>query len=235
MTENAKDVPEQGGVMPPGLGSKTPPIGLAAATIAAAASAAETQGRKSFFDAVRGSVFDGSMTQGQVDGTNSILDAWAKFAPTSDPRFVAYALATAFHETAATMQPVREAYWMSEAWRSTHLRYYPWYGRGFVQLTWEANYEKADARLHVVGVLRPGESVLQQPDLVMRPDCAAVIMVYGMLEGWFTGKRLSDFFHGSFADWGNARTIINGHDCAAKIAHYAMAFNSALTPFIRTA
>ncbi len=61
--------------------------------------------------------------------------------------FTAYALATACHETAYTMQPVREAFWLSENWRRTHLRYYPFYGRGYVQLTWKANYERADREL----------------------------------------------------------------------------------------
>ena len=49
----------------------------------------------------------------------------------------AYVLATAYWETARTMEPVREAFWMSEEWRRANLRYFPWYGRGFVQLTWE--------------------------------------------------------------------------------------------------
>lgn len=36
--------------------------------------------------------------------------------------------------------PVREAYWLSEAWRAANLRYYPWYGRGLMQCTWQDNY-----------------------------------------------------------------------------------------------
>ena len=39
---------------------------------------------------------------------------------------LAYLLATAFWETARTMQPVDEAFWLSEAWRKKNLRY----GRG---------------------------------------------------------------------------------------------------------
>ena len=34
-----------------------------------------------------------------------------------DHRQAAYILATVWHETNATMQPVKEAYWLSEAWR----------------------------------------------------------------------------------------------------------------------
>ena len=55
-------------------------------------------------------------------------------------RHTAYVLATAYHETAHTMKPVREAFWLSEGWRRDNLRYYPWYGRGYAQLTWRRNY-----------------------------------------------------------------------------------------------
>jgi peptidoglycan hydrolase-like protein with peptidoglycan-binding domain len=51
----------------------------------------------------------------------------------------AYVLATTQWETNQTFKPVREAYWLSENWRKTHLRYHPFYGRGFVQLTWKNN------------------------------------------------------------------------------------------------
>lgn len=55
---------------------------------------------------------------------------------------IAYVLATVEWETAKTFKPVREAFWLSEAWRKKNLRYYPFYGRGYVQLTWEKNYKK---------------------------------------------------------------------------------------------
>ena len=44
----------------------------------------------------------------------------------------AYVLATASWETAHTLRPVREAFWLDEKWRKRNLRYYPWYGRGAV-------------------------------------------------------------------------------------------------------
>jgi hypothetical protein len=40
-------------------------------------------------------------------------------------KHASYILATAFWETARTMHPVREAYWLSESWRRSNLRYYP--------------------------------------------------------------------------------------------------------------
>ncbi|WP_337739427.1 hypothetical protein [Agrobacterium vitis] len=49
-----------------------------------------------------------------------------------------------------------------------------------------------------------------------------------MTEGWFTGRKLSDYFTPSSSDWVNARKIINRLDRAQDIAGYAKAFNSAL-------
>lgn len=54
---------------------------------------------------------------------------------------IAYVLATVEHETANTFKPVREAFWLNEAWRSNNLWYYPYYGRGYVQLTHQSNYQ----------------------------------------------------------------------------------------------
>ena len=95
----------------------------------------------------------------------------------------AYVLATAFWETARSMRPVVEAFWKSEDWRRRNLRYYPWHGRGFVQLTWEKNYQRAAREL--------GIPFDQNPSLALDPLNAARVLVIGMREGWFTGKRLA--------------------------------------------
>jgi hypothetical protein len=113
-------------------------------TTGAAAGTAGLDNPQAFFDSVRESGLFGSVLKpDQVKGLEAVLGA-AK-AVGWPLAFTAYALATAAHETAHTMQPVREAFWLSESWRRTHLaRYYPFYGRGYIQLTWRANYEKAD-------------------------------------------------------------------------------------------
>jgi len=98
--------------------------------------------REAFFNSVRASLFNGNLTQPQVDGMNAILDGFGKRYPDGDPRWLAYYLATAKWETAGTMQPVREPFWLSENWRRLNLRYYPYYGRGYVQLTWKSNYQR---------------------------------------------------------------------------------------------
>src|SRR6056297_2601197 len=114
----------------------------------------------------------------------------------------AYVLATAYWETARTMKPVREAYWLSEQWRRDNLRYYPWYGRGYVQLTWERNYELAETHLQ--------RDLTSYPDVVMRPKISAEILVRGMMGGWFTGHALGDYVNEYHADYVSARRVVNG-------------------------
>ena len=68
----------------------------------------------------------------------------------------------------------------------------------------------------------------RKPDLAMVTKNAVVIMFDGMAEGWFTGKKLSDYIHGKTCDYVNARRIINGTDKASTLAGYATKFEAAL-------
>lgn len=169
----------------------------------------------------------GPLSASQKQGLSAVLEAGEK-CPLSH---VAYMLATAWHETNKTMQPVTEAYWLTEAWRKKNLRYYPWHGRGYVQLTWEPNYKKADAACAEAGLLKTGE-LLANPDLAKRFDVAAFIMRRGMNEGWFTGVSLGKVLPirgtATRQQYMNARTIINGHDKADLIEDYAQIFERAL-------
>ena len=181
------------------------------------------------FDVIR-PLFGGHMSQSQVDGTNAIAAAFAAVTPAVDPRWTAYGLATAFWETAHTMQPIREigqgrgrAYGQPAGpWHQVY------YGRGDVQETWLANYQHADAKLHALAVLKPEENLVQTPDLALRPDVAGAIMVHGMIEGWFTGLGLPHFFNDHTTDWLNARRIINGTDHAQQISLIAQRFYKAI-------
>ncbi|MBP1884716.1 glycoside hydrolase family 19 protein [Sinorhizobium mexicanum] len=182
--------------------------------------------RTFFFNQAR-PMFGGRLTQGQVDGMSAILDEWELRLPDGDPRWLAYMLATTFHETARQMTPVKEAYWLSEAWRRRNLRYYPYYGRGYVQLTWRDNYRRAGG--HV------GDNLADNPDLALRPDYAAAIMFVGMGEGWFRGDSggrhsLARYFRHNVNDPVGARAIINGHEpgIAEAIARYHARFLGAL-------
>ena len=181
--------------------------------------------RKYFFDNIKYYLF-GSFNQQQVDGLNLFLD-WHDFQNPEipdkyhlDDRSFSYVLATVYHETAATMQPVKE--YGSESYLKSK-PYYPWYGRGYVQLTWEENYQKQDDKLGLGGQL------MANPDLALDPNVALKIILEGMCDGDFTSKKLGEFFTDQLTDWYDARTIVNGHDCASQIATYGEKFCNAVT------
>jgi len=148
----------------------------------------------------------------------------------------AYVLATAYHESAHTMKPVRETLASSDAqaisrlenaWKKGQLSWVKtpywregFFGRGYVQLTHKTNYEKASKRL--------GVDFVSSPSLVMKPDYSARILVLGMNEGMFTGKKLSDYITLQRSDFKGARRIVNGTDKASLIAGYAKQYDSML-------
>jgi len=158
----------------------------------------------------------------------AILNEWEKNNSEKDDRWLAYMLATTFHETAATMQPIeefgkgkgrrygRKIKMDGTTYNNTNNIFF---GRGFVQLTWYENYEMAGKKLKL--------DFIHQPEKVMEPVNATRIMFLGMAEGWFTGKKLMDYFNFLREDWFNARRIINGTDKAEKIAGYAKKFYAA--------
>jgi len=186
--------------------------------------------RQKFFNGIR-PIFGGYLTDSQVEGTETILDAWERHGD-DNPRHLAYILATAKHETAHTMQPVRETLAksdakakeiLSKAWKSGKL---PWvkrdywssgfFGRGFVQITHAENYRKAGQKLSL--------DLVSDPSKTLEPEVAGAILVRGMLEGWFTGKSLSDF-----PDFLNMRRVVNGMDRAELIANFANGFYEAIS------
>lgn len=194
--------------------------------------------RDFFFAYVRQHLFDGRLKAGQVRGLLGILDEWDVRHAKKDDRWLAYMLATAHHETDRTMQPIREyggARWYRQMYDPAGarpllaarngnttpgdgLRYY---GRGFVQLTWKNNYARAGTAL--------GLDLVGHPDLALDLEVATKIMFLGMQRGWFTGRRLADYFNPAHGDWVNARRIINGTDKANLIAGYGQAYYAALS------
>lgn len=193
-----------------------------------------TYDRDFFFDAVRGSPFDGSLAQLQVNGMNYLLDVWeekfqVKAGDQSTP-WLAYCLATAFHETAERMMPIEEYGRGSghDYGEPTGPYQQCYYGRGHVQLTWEENYEKAeeillddysyDAPLH------------QYPHRMLEDTPSALVLFDGMVSGWFTGKGLPEFFNEDDEDPVGARVVVNGHDKDTLIADYYWSFKAALRP-----
>lgn len=197
--------------------------------------------RQFFFDTVQHSLFKGSITPAQIEGMNAIFDYWDANLATADRRWLAYILATAFHETAYTMQPVRETLATSDSraveiletafaagrlswvkmpyWRADEDGK-SWLGRGLVQLTHRRNYE---AMSEVTGI-----DLVAHPDRAMEMAPAVTILIEGMLRGSFTSHRLSDHLNEEREDWVNARRIVNGTDRAEKLAEYGRTFLAAM-------
>lgn len=184
----------------------------------------------------------GKLTSSQVSEIEFMVNEFDKDKSVSYPQ-AAYMLATAWHETAARMLPIEEygqgknrtygtwyrnskdqLYSFKDGSKTTAYLSddYPhlYYGRGYVQLTWYFNYENASKKI--------GVDFLNNPDLVMNKNHAVKIMVQGMKDGWFTGKKLSDYINQSKKDYEGARRIINGTDKAKLIAGYAETFEKAL-------
>ena len=184
--------------------------------------------RKAFFDSVRESLFNGVLSQRQVDGMNYLLDVWEKLFADRDIRWLAYALATTFHETAYLMSPLEE-YGKGQGkpyGEPTGPHHECYYGRGHIQLTWEENYQKGEERLaSVYGINVP---MHEYPHRMLEDEPSALVLYDGMIEGWFTGAGLPQFFDADTEDPVNARKIVNGLDHAELIAGYYASFKEAL-------
>lgn len=207
--------------------------------------------RAVFYDDVRRDLFNGRLSQGQVEGMEAILNFWEKppVQPTGDFKinwdirsigWLAYMFATTYHETAFTMQPISEfgdvAYFTrlyenrqdlgnNQPGDGAKFR-----GRGYVQLTGRSNYTKMTPIVRSFYSNSPDFTV--DPEAVKEPKYAAIIMFYGMFLGIFTGKALKNYIgdpeKGQIVDYFNARKIINGLDKARTIEGYAKEFDQAL-------
>jgi hypothetical protein len=128
---------------------------------------------------------------------------------------IAYILATVEHETAGRFAPVREGCYLPEPRAEKFrrgLRYYLYYGRGFVQLTLQGNYKKYSG-------LVDGDLV-QDPDLALHPGVALFVLIHGMMHGSF-GSPLPHFVNEHRTDFVGARHSVNGQDRAQHIADLA--------------
>lgn len=179
-----------------------------------------TYNRAKFFAAIR--PLFGHITASQVNGLEFILSAFEHVRPNGFVKFLAYMLATTFHETARTMLPIEEY------GKGKGRPYGPtgFWGRGYVQLTWDYNYRKASERLKALFGI--DVDLVSTPSLAMNPEYAILILIAGMEEGWFTGRRLKDYFTKGASSPIAARRIINGTDKANLVADYYAHFLDAL-------
>lgn len=187
--------------------------------------------RQSFYDKIR-PLFGQRVLPKQFAGMEVILNEWDQ-SGLSDPRWLAYMLATTFHETAYTMQPVKEyggnQYFIKRYYENEKIRKalgntsaqdaVDYCGKGYVQITGRRNYKRMGDIIDI--------DLIGSPDLAMKPEIAVKIMFEGMVKGHFTGKKLADYFN-TVNDWCNARRIINGIDKAEIIKGYGLRFFDSL-------
>lgn len=186
--------------------------------------------RKIFFDRIRAKPFGGSLKPETVKGVSAVLDEWERRKLTN-LWWLADMLATVLGECGRNMLPVREGFKETDAQSRAYVRGkgykyaaivngQAYYGRGLVQLTWEANYR---SMAKILGI-----DLLGNPDLALQPEVAAQIMFEGMIRGTFTSKKLADFDFTTRTGRVQARRIINILDRADELADYCEAFHAAL-------
>lgn len=174
-----------------------------------------------------------TLTKVQRTSIDDIVRAFEQYGD-GDSRKLVYIIALAYHE--CLLKPIKEI----KAREGTRIweyqkDYWPsgYYGRGFVQLTWKGNYKKMGDRL--------GLNLVANPDLALRSEIAAKIIVVGMMEGLFTvykgtntRNKLPDYFTKEKADYYNARTTVGAImvadlDTAKRIEGFALGILANLT------
>lgn len=188
-----------------------------------------------FFNGYRAAY--GKLTQPVVSGIELLGRNMEIDPDLKNLQWAAYMLATVKHECANTWQPIVErgprAYFDKYETGTALGRQlgntdpgdgYRFRGRGYVQITGRANYQ----RMTQVLKLAPEADLVADPDQALRPAIAYRIMSVGMRKGLFTGKKLSDYIGPGLCDYRNARRIINRLDMADVIAQYATTIEGVL-------
>ena len=187
-------------------------------------------------------IFGGKLTQEQVDGRNIILETMDRDEfKVVDKRHAAYILATSFWETGRTMQAVKEK--TDKTGEQYFFRMYDingsrpkvakslgntipgdgikFAGRGQVQLTGRTNYTNMGKYLKL--------DLVNKPDLLLDTKISARVLVYGLLNGSFTGVSIKKYLTSTKTDYVNARRVVNGVDKAEEIANIAKSFERAIS------
>lgn len=174
-------------------------------------------------DAVRFGISEGlaALTDAKTASLDQLLDGLEADQDVTDLRHAAYMLATVYHECAGTWRPIEEyGNGAGKPYGKPAANGRIYYGRGYVQLTWGDNYRVMGQAL--------GIDLYDHPEKALIPATAYAIMSRGMRKGMFTGVALHRFIHDDVCDYVNARKIINGLDCAEKIAGYAKIIENVL-------
>jgi len=202
--------------------------------------------RQFFFEEVRENLFSGALKQSQVNGMEAILDEWDANHADKDDRWLAYMLATAYHETGRAMAPVEENLNYSAA----RLRVvFPSRFTAAQAADYAGNRQRIANRVYANKLGNGDEAsgdgwkyrgrglvqitgksnyakfgVADTPDDAMNDVKTVQIMFDGMINGRFTNKELSNYFSPTKEDWKNARDIILPGNLEVEIGKYGQAF-----------
>ena len=199
---------------------------------------------KAFYDVFRR--YHGALTQAEVDSLEALLAAAAKEGLST--KHTAVVLGQCYHEAGRRFTPIKETVfryhkdqnpsdatvaarletafakgqlpWVKTPyWRADASGCY-WFGRGLIQITHKANYQKLGEVL--------GLDLTTDPSVALDPVIAARIAVVGCARGLFTGYRLSDAKTDE-----DYRRVVNGdyRDKAlqADLSDYYKRFEAALS------
>ncbi|MGV2830624.1 glycoside hydrolase family 19 protein [Myxosarcina sp. GI1(2024)] len=111
-------------------------------------------------------------------------------------KHIAYVLSTAENES--NFKAIRELRGRTLTRDQQKYWHTGFMGRGFIQVTWRSNYQRVGKKL--------GIDLVSNPDLLLTYPVAIASLVLGMRDGWYTGKKLSDYKPG---DYWNQRAIVN--------------------------
>lgn len=216
--------------------------------------------RKVFFAELKKTLYKGGLSQSAVNALEMILDETVgKGIPSAH---VAYMMATAYHESGKDLQPKVEnlnyttaarikAVWPTRFANAAAAQPYVknpqklanfvyggrlgntgpndgwlYRGRGNVQITGKTNYSKMKKYI--------GKDAVANPDIMLELKNSIIALVHCMIDGVYTGKKLSDYNLPS--QYFDARAIINadknrvegGKKIGNTIADYAKTFEAAL-------
>jgi len=153
-------------------------------------------------------------------GIELICDAIENFGITNEAQ-AAYILATVKHECGFRCIKEIRAAAGTAVWKMQEKYWHTgYYGRGYCQLTHKGNYEKFGKLLKM--------DLVKNPDLALDPVTSATILVLGMKNGLFSGKKLDDYINDKVADFVNARRIVNGSFQAERVADVAVKIQTLL-------
>lgn len=203
--------------------------------------------KKFLFDTLRNTrLFGGKFTGPQVLGISGIVEAYEEYG-INDQRVLAYALATAYHETSKHMSPIKETVMASHRnkepsddevlsrlnkwarkigrmssiyWKKDPVTGKSYFGRGQVQLTWKDNYARSSEDA--------GIDLVLYPEMMLDPKVSAKVLIKGLLDGRWNGRGIGIVKYLNDNDLRNARRTVNVVDKWETIAGYYAVFLSAI-------